>query len=241
MIVAGIDGCPFGWAMIKHDGMAYSFGLFSTLAQLVAEHSDLQRVLIDMPLGLSSEHGLRTIDSRMRRELKGRSSTVFNAPSRPAIEATTYEQAGNENLAIEGKKISKQSWYISKKIKELDVFVQTNPSNIEFVESHPELCFKYLNRNQVLMSNKSTQTGLKERLDLVSRFDPLMTVVFRDFCQETLRKDARRDDIVDALALCLVNKLAGENGMSYLLDDYVEDFEGIPIRIAYYDYEVQGN
>ncbi|WP_282432349.1 MULTISPECIES: DUF429 domain-containing protein [unclassified Dehalobacter] len=40
------------------------------------------------------------------------------------------------------------------------------------VESHPELCFAKLNKNQPIIENKRTKEGEQKRLDVLQRYYP---------------------------------------------------------------------
>lgn len=235
MIVAGVDGCRTGWIMVKCEVGEFEFGIYERFEALLFENPDLDRILIDIPLGLSSEHHPRTIDKVLRAELKGRSSTVFTPACRVAIYKHSYEEAKKTNLALEGKSLSIQSYNISSKIRELDdLLIQKNPV-VPILESHPELCFKYLNQGKVLSSKKSTPVGLKERLELLSAFDPQIKSLFEKILASTKRKEVAKDDIIDAICLCLVNKLGHSHRLQFLKDQNLTDARGIEMKIAYYN------
>ncbi len=85
MIVAGIDGCKKGWIMIKSSNGNYSFGVYKNIFDLVDENKDLDRILIDIPIGLSSRKIKRKVEQKLRKELKNRSSTVFNRSMQRSI------------------------------------------------------------------------------------------------------------------------------------------------------------
>jgi len=154
MIVAGIDGCKKGWIMIKSSNGNYSFGVYTNIFDLAADNEDLDRILIDIPIGLSSKKIKRTVERNLRIELKNRSSTVFNPPCRKAVYEYDYNLARLINIKIEGKSLSIQSLAISNKIRELDILLAAK-HKVEILESHPELCFKYLNEGKTLLSRKS--------------------------------------------------------------------------------------
>ena len=93
-----------------------------TAEELVDKTTCLERILIDIPIGLSSPGFPRTIDSRIRRELADRASTVFNAPCRAAVYEPDDEKAKDLNIKVEGISLSVQSLNIRNKIKEVDEF-----------------------------------------------------------------------------------------------------------------------
>lgn len=231
-IYAGVDACKAGWIMVKSVQETYAFGLWERVEDMILENADIQRFLIDIPIGLGSKSHLRTIDQTLRRELAKRSSTVFNAPVREAVYAENYTEAKAKNLSIEGKSISIQSFNICPKIKETDEFLIQN-NDIEIIESHPELCFKYLNGGEVVLSKKSTPEGAEERLAILRKYDSNIPKLFNKILSETKRKQAKKDDILDAICLCLVNRLAAEK-LDFLTDENFIDEKGIEMKIAYF-------
>lgn len=233
MSIAGIDGCRKGWLMVKYSDNIYSYGVYENIAELVKDNKDLERILVDMPIGLSSKKMIRTVEKRLRSKLKYRHASVFNPPCREALNENNYLAAKRKNIEVEAKSISIQSFNISNKIKELDEFLSKNPEK-EIIESHPELCFKYLNNGNVLLSKKSEDIGLSERKNILYHYDERLKELFNLIEQNTLRKDVARDDIADAICLCLVNKLGRRNQLSFIEDNNKLDERDIKIRIAYY-------
>jgi 8-oxo-dGTP diphosphatase len=234
MITAGIDGCKAGWIMVRHNKGEYTFGIYSSIQELFSENYDLQRALIDIPVGLASENVERTIENALRTQLRHRHSTVFNPPCREALYENSYASARVKNLQVEGKSLSIQSLAIKDKIKETDEFLR-NSSSYELIESHPELCFKYLNNGEVVLSKKSTEAGIKERLGILRNYFEEVDQLYQQVIDNTMRKSVKKDDIVDAICLCLVNKLSGRNSMKFITDRNRLDAEGIEMKIAYFD------
>ncbi len=238
MIYGGIDGCKYGWILMKSDGKDIQFaGLFKSIEDLIKENQDLDRILIDMPIGLSSKKIKRTVESTMKKELGVRHATVFNALCREALTAKNYEEAKQINERIEGRKISIQTYFISKKIAEIDNFLKNNPSfKNKFIEGHPEICFKYL-KGEVLLSKKSSHFGIEDRLTTLQKYYPNVINLYEDILRNTKRKFAKKDDIVDSICLCIVNKLSGKNRMSFIEDSQIKDEMGIKMRIGYFKIE----
>ena len=234
-VVGGIDGCRTGWFLIAWDGHRYTHGAYATLAGLMNENPGLQRVFIDMPMGLGSATTPRMIEKMLRRELPGRASTVFNVPVREAVYQPGDAEAKRENVRIEGKSISIQSLNIRRKIRELDTLIRRGHLHTEIIESHPELCFKYLNGGQVLTSRKSLKAGIEHRLKILARHDGALVPEIRNAFNEYSLNAVRRDDIVAAAGLCLAIRYCIPSGISYLEQEPPEDDHGIPIRIGYFN------
>jgi predicted RNase H-like nuclease len=65
---------------------------------------------------------------------------VFSSPCRAALLAKDYRQACEANQPRTGRKLSRQSWCICPKIKEVDDAI--SPSTQEWAsEVHPEVSF----------------------------------------------------------------------------------------------------
>ncbi|NND05953.1 MAG: DUF429 domain-containing protein [Saprospiraceae bacterium] len=221
--------------MVKAIEEIYTYGLYRHFAHLTRDNPDIDRLLIDMPVGLSEKGCIRTLDQELRRHLKGRTSTVFNTPCRAAVYAENQEQAKKENLQLEGKSLSIQSLSLCPKIKEIDEYLRTNNDPIDIWESHPELCFTHLSSDHKTISvSKHDQAGRQLRLDLLASHDQSITTAYETILRNTRRKHVKSDDILDALCLCLVNTLAARAGFSFLQSPPLCDPQGIDMKIAFF-------
>lgn len=197
----GIDGCKAGWLAFVYEHGQVTFKLEKSLATLFAQLPAQSLVLIDMPIGLADAKSPdRVCDKLARHALKPtRSSSVFPVPCRAAVFASSYEDACKNNIQELGKSLSKQSWAICPKIRELDELLQSDLS-LDVRESHPEVVFSALNRAP-LNAHKSTEDGLSQRLDVlqnvVSQLFPALQNALRVLPSSSIKKD----DIVDAFAL----------------------------------------
>ena len=234
MKVGGVDGCRQGWVMVRNAEGKYAAGIYDTFEALMKENADLDRILIDIPIGLSSPGYKRTIEVLMREALKGRSSTVFNVPCRLAVYEENDEKARALNRDVEGKSLSIQSLNIRAKIKEVDRYLTEGKPKVELVESHPELCFKFLNGGKVVPSKKASPEGMRERLAILRRYDPQWVKFFEETFGQYKHLALKKDDVVDAICLCLVNTLGYGGKLSYLTDLNGVDEKGTRIRIGFF-------
>ena len=124
--------------------------LLLTQSGLVDSRSDLKVVGVDVPIGLleNYEKGGRACD-RAARKLLGRyrASSVFPAPVRCVLMANSWANACalSRASAPQGKAISKQTFAILPKIREIDVLLQNRPELRAVVrEVHPEVSFAEL-------------------------------------------------------------------------------------------------
>ena len=184
-----------------------------------------------MPLGLSNGEIPRQIDTLLRAHLhKGSKSTIFTAPCRPALYQETYAAANFLNKSMEGKGISKQSWNIFPKIRELDQFLIDHADLRSLVyESHPEYCFQRFNGMSPLSSKHST-IGKEERISILGRLLPAMDL--SDFWNHIALAKMKYGTIMDKLD-AMVLSLAAQSWdrISYLEKYHEVDDLGIPMRI----------
>ncbi len=157
MFVAGVDGCRAGWVAFKVEAssLATSVEVVDLSTLLGNRPTDLVCLGIDIPIGLLDRP--RACDLAARKLLKRpRGSSVFPAPCRAAVHATTYEEASAVNRQRTGRELSRQAWGISPKIKLVDDAVTPQCQQWAF-EVHPEVCFWALNQSRPMTHNKKTK------------------------------------------------------------------------------------
>ncbi len=167
--------------------------------------SGADRILMDIPMGLPFSDGGRQCDMLARSFLgPGRGASIFPVPARDAVYAPDYRTACAVNREICGKMISRQSWNICPKIRDVDRFLRKTPEAAGRVfESHPELCFYALSGNRPMVHGKRCREGIDERLDLLSSRFRASRKVYETAVSKYRRKDVSRDDIVDAMGLAV--------------------------------------
>ena len=142
----GIDGCKAGWFCVSLDeDDDWSYHIFPDAKTLGDYAGHASSVLIDIPIGLLDKGTEeRHCDKEGRRLLRPkRSSSVFPAPARQTLLAGSYQQAQQFNRRSIGRGLSKQSWNIVPKIREIDDLLLSNPSLQGVLrECHPEVCFR---------------------------------------------------------------------------------------------------
>ena len=197
--VAGIDGSHAGRiSVIRQIDKENYYKLVFSKDLSVLCNDRINLVLIDMPVGLDKKivTGGRIVDKLARKKLIKRKSSIFNAPSRLTLKAKNYQEANKINKK-QGLGLSKQSWNLIPKIKELEILMQQNNRPLIF-ESHPEISFQEMN-------NKELNYSKKERLGIEERKKILESNGFEiEFLNKHLREKNRNfkhDDFLDACAI----------------------------------------
>jgi predicted RNase H-like nuclease len=232
MEVAGVDGCPKGWLVVWADAGTFlrllSVRVGPDFADVLQRTNQCAAVGIDIPIGLSDD-GRRRPDVEARKVLSPlRHNSVFPAPIRPVLAATSYREACDISAKAhsEGKKISKQTYFMTLRIRDVDHHIDAAVQN-RVVEVHPEVCFWALNGRRPLDHYKRTCEGEGERLALLS------AVFADDLAATELPIGAGRDDLLDACAAAwtAARYARGEHGT--LPDDPQVDARGLRMEMVY--------
>lgn len=197
-VIRGVDGCKAGWLCLSvRPGEARpTVTVFSPDARALLAEPALVTA-IDIPIGLPST-GSRRVDGTARSFLGPLKSSVFPAPVRATLDATSYEAACVESHKACGKKISRQTFGILPRIRDVNILLRESPALLNSVyEVHPEVCFVHWNDYRSLQHPKTSGFGFVERLAMVQR-------IFGSSPEE-VRAAVRRsqvtdDDILDAFA-----------------------------------------
>ncbi len=180
--VAGVDGCKAGWLVAVVSGPEESnrtdapnpFKLTnllvaSTFSEVLSQTRDCQLVCVDIPIGLSDGDKPRECDIAARKLLGGqRASSVFPAPIRPCLSAEDYKTACEISFERSGKKLSRQSFALLEKIRQVDDLM-TPALQHRVREIHPEVSFWSLNNQKAIQQNKKTVPGQAHRHKLLQQ------------------------------------------------------------------------
>ena len=227
--IAGIDGSKGGWVCVSGYENNFKELKFEKLKEFNdIKSKDFNLVLVDIPIGLDIDlkKGGRIVDKLARKELLTNKSSIFNAPSRLVLEAKNYEEANKINKN-KGMGLSKQSWNLVKKIKEVDDFIRNSNKTIIF-ESHPEIIFQVMKRDKVSTKKKNDE-GIIERRNLLEKNE--FNKVFLD--RNLSAKDSfyKKDDFIDACSLFWSANRAIAKTEVKIPNDIVLDSEGIIMQI----------
>lgn len=231
MNVIGLDACKMGWCGIGLVEDTYIYECFENLTALWHSHPNLNRILIDIPIGLSSKNFKRTLDAKARTLLQKRKSSIFSPSCREALYEDNYKDALTINKQICGKGISIQAYNIGPKIKEVDEWYNTKPEQLQVYEAHPELCFKSLNQNTDLDFSKHDKVGIEERKSILFNQNKSLEQIYVQVLKVYKRNQVKPDDILDAMALFLVN--LNNNNLKYVVDQNKVDETGKHLKIIY--------
>jgi predicted RNase H-like nuclease len=232
-LVAGVDGCRGGWAVVVASldsdpggGRPPELHLLATVAPLLAAVRDgrVVAVAIDMPIGLPGAAG-RSSDRIARRRLGARGSSVFPTPPRAVLAADDWPSALAAARAATGTGISIQAWNLVPRIRELDAAIDPGLQD-RVTEAHPESTFAEL-AGAPLASRKRTAEGRADRLRLLERVlpDPQDLLASRP-------AGVAADDALDAAALVWTARRFARGEAVLLGDPDERDERGLRMTVA---------
>ena len=232
--IAGIDGCKAGWFVVCETPLPgpWSWFVAPNFDEVARRLRDFDAVGIDMPVGIP-DRGARECETLARRILSPqRTASVFSAPIRPILGMDDYREACSMRESIEGKRMSKQSFFIMDKILEVDTVVQTRRAFGERVyEVHPEVSFAALGGGEPMANPKRQQAGFDER------YSHLLDVYPQTILDEALeafpRGQVARDDVLDAFAVLWSTKRIALSTAERLPEEPAYDSCGIDMAIWY--------
>lgn len=220
--VAGVDGCPAGWAMVLRGLDGAGAPLFAVAPDFAAvlDHPLRPAVIaVDMPIGLPERVGPggRGPEKAVRPLLGARQSSVFAVPSRAAVMEKDYREACAVAMATSEppRKVAKQCFHLFPKIREIDALMSPALEDRVF-EAHPELGFWRLDGERAMalpkkVKSRASGPGLAERAGLLARhgFPPA-------FLGQPLPRGVGRDDLLDAAVLSLTaTRIARGEGRAF--------------------------
>lgn len=243
-VVCGVDGCRGGWVVacivaaadagVWQGGaevvpLALSLAVIPRLAESALLH-DAACITIDMPVGLASRAVPRPRScDRLAREMlgPGRGTSVFSPPCREALSSASYREALEINRAVLGTGISKQTFNITAKMREVDEWLASGPPTLRerVAEVHPELSFLHMGRALSGDMELPPPPPKKHPAGQLARYKLLRAVGLAgkgqgagslrrmaDALREQHAGAVRSDDILDAVAAAWsgLRKLRGE-------------------------------
>ena len=221
----GVDGCKHGWLAVAGPIASCQVEVHERFESVLLRHPDAL-VVVDIPIGLVDSGDGRRVDKLMREKLGGRRATVFTAPSRAVLDATDYDDAKRRNLKATGKSLSRQTWALVPKIKEVDKLI-TPSLQEQVLEGHPEVAFAGLT-GEPMPHSKTTPAGRLERARALrgEGYDP-------DRLKSCLPPGgaAKIDDLLDACALHDVARRFLDGTASALPDTEERDPKGILMQV----------
>ena len=230
----GIDGCKLGWFVATRRAGRLDFRLLPHISSVVEQFGHAARIFIDVPIGLpSQECPVRPCDTQARSLLGARRSSVFPVPCREALLATTLDRARSINRRQLGRSIAAQTWGISRKIAEVDVFLCAHPAYRNTIrEIHPEVCFWALAGQRPMKHSKKSPEGRAERMETLRLYEPSIEIFLAEAMSQTQRKHVQADDVLDAAAALLTAE-AKAGALSSVCGKASCDREGLPMDMLY--------
>ena len=213
-LIIGIDGCKSGWfAVWQNQDEVIETAIFQSMNNLKDFFIKSNQLIIgiDIPVVLS-EVMPREADQLARKLLSKKASSIFTAPTPEMLEQPNYEKASLVSKKLIGKSMSLQSWYLFPKIR--DVQTVLHHEDIKIFEIHPEVSFRAMNNENVIIESKKTAEGFKIRKFLLDKH--FLNFNFDAIRNKYQKKDVMDNDILDALVVLWSAKRIANNQASYI-------------------------
>ena len=241
----GVDGCKAGWFYIGFGpSKKICWGIVRTIDALVEKAKPDDRIFIDIPIGLPKNRLGRDCEREARLVLGAPlGSSVFLVPPRAVLDHShDYDLANRWCKELTGKGLSKQTFALLPKIKEVDCLLQACPRARSVVrEVHPEVCFWALAGSgpvQYKQYKKKILKGYLERIAILreywSSISENIEAILEDetVLEEHTRGNLDGDDILDAAAAA-VTALADKSVLRTLPGEPPKDDCGLPMEMVY--------
>ena len=223
--LVGLDGCPGGWIIaIWRPGQEICFHFMKHISEIVEYGGRPELIGIDIPIGLV-QGTARECDVLARKELGARRSSVFPAPDRRLLSVTDYHKANSMNREWNGKGLSKQTFNLIPKIREVDEFARK--TNVPIFEIHPELAFAQM-AGSPMVHNKKTPQGFHERRNWLLQNMPGV-----DIPQRGHLGPAKSDDWMDSAAVAWSTQRILQGQAKRLPAEAVHDEYGLLMAIHF--------
>lgn len=209
-----------------------SFSFVPSVKPLLRQAGPECVIAIDIPIGLPKSEP-RVCDKAARQLLgRPRSSSVFSPPARQALQGDTFRDAFRMNLKQLNIGISKQTFFIMPKIREVDALMDRQRQRY-IREVHPEVAFAQLNGGRAMLHNKKTFAGRSERISTLKKAGVEISEEWLSGKRSSLPPGAvALDDMLDAIA-CLVTARHIRMGCSRSLGRAgQEDAKGLLMEIV---------
>lgn len=162
MVVVGVDACRQGWVAIVLRDDARPEGIVAPTLEVVgARVPDADGFAVDIPIGLP-DAGRRAADTEARAVVGPRYRSVFSAPVRPAVTATSHAEASEISSRLTGQGVSQQAYALGPKILEAERWL--GQLEVPVWEVHPEVSFTLL-LGAPPSAPKTSWAGLLERFE----------------------------------------------------------------------------
>ncbi len=230
--VCGVDGCSLGWIAVSKDLSSgnISWSLHPETQSLFAKKAAAEVIAIDIPIGLP-ERGPRLCDLKARQLLgAAQGSSVFAAPIRPMLSASTADEASEIRYNVEAKHMARPGYRVVARARQVDETLRQGPELREKVrEVHPEVSLFFINGGRPMRHGKKTEAGRAEREELLAaEFGQIVsTAVGASYYMQTTA-----DDVLDAFAALWTAERIYKNACLTIPPAPPVDAFGLPMEIV---------
>ncbi len=226
-ILAGVEPCPGGWLVVPGNIQGITMSpqpgyVLTSLADVLDARPSFSVVALHAPVGLMDKPDERRLCDTNAKDLLGtRAGAAVTAPSRPLLDARTFEEAKEIDPSLDIVR-----WRAMPKAAEAIREVQSWRQRAVW-EVNPELAFRQMNDAKPLRYSRRSVHGLQERRRLLETKLPGTERVMR-----ARPKGVREGKLLDALADLWTARRILARAITRLADPPAWDNEGVRMDIV---------
>ncbi len=226
-ILAGVEPCPGGWLVAPGNIQGITMSpqpgyVLTALADVLDARPAFSVLALHAPVGLTDKPDERRLCDTNAKDLLGtRAGAAVRAPSRPLLDARTFEEAKEIDPSLDIVR-----WRALPKAAEAIREVQSWRQRAVW-EVNPELAFRQMNDGELLRYSRRSVHGLQERRRLLETKLPGTERVMR-----ARPKGVREGKLLDALADLWTARRILARAITRLADPPAWDNEGVRMDIV---------
>lgn len=220
------------WIAVAFDGREFDHAaVFAEIGDLWLRYEGVDRILIDVPIGLLEEgNATRECDVLARRVTGDRAG--LSPPVREATRKRRYSTAAKVHERRTGERLPEASFERAPAIAAVDELLGEIPeARGTILESRPAVCFRAIGDGP-LEYDRRTAGGYAERMRRLAAFDARGAPTVQAAAEATTGHDVRVEEVIDAVVLAYTAR-PSRSPLRSLPPDPPTDARELPMRIVY--------
>ena len=233
-VFVGAHWSSAGWVAVAF-GDSVTATVHEEIGRLWASVEDrVERLLVDVPVGLIEEGDPERPPDRLAREILGDAGNIVTPPVREATRKRRYPAAQRVMRRKADADLSEAAFAASDAIAAVDELLSEVPEARDAVgEARPALCFHAF-AGASPEHPRATAGGYAERMRALAEFDADAPPTLQSAAEDVAGTDVRIEDVLDAALLAYTARPGpGELRTLPAEAEATTDSTGLPMRLFY--------